>query len=75
MRNLKLKKTKITFKFQKFYSIDNKILICKKSFLIFAYKHSTICLVSAHVAQSVERRLGKAEVGGSSPLVSSISFL
>jgi hypothetical protein len=32
-------------------------------------------MISAHVAQSVERVLGKDEVGGSNPLVGSINHI
>jgi hypothetical protein len=46
---------------------------CRKSILGLFLKFPNP-MISAHVAQSVERVLGKDEVGGSNPLVGSIQY-
>lgn len=51
--------------------VFDKIYTCDTELQVLAKQSNTSKIEYAALAQSVERRLGKAEVGGSSPLGSS----
>ena len=48
--------------------VFDKIYTCDTELQVLAKQSNTSKIEYAALAQSVERRLGKAEVGGSSPL-------